>query len=217
MRNINNGIEDVIQNKDLRIISKDFTEVAIDGILEDGVLKNIPIVNTLVNLVNFGNTVNKSLFTKKIYQFLFELRNIPQDKRNKQINKINNSMEYQNRVGETVIEILEKIESDGKPQIIGKLFKGVIEEEIDYHTFLKLSHIVKNLFYFDIVELKEKYDGEYIEGRVDKSLQLNGIVQNNISLLATYEDAKNGKETVPNKDTLTSLGKILIEIGMKDN
>jgi len=202
-------LESVITSTELVSLTQEFGEIAIDGFLDDGVLKDIPILGTAVNLVSFGNSVNQMLFTKKIYKFLFHLRHIPEDKRIKTIKNINDSDKYQRKVGEAVFEILEKLESEGKPEIIGKIFAAVLEGKIDYLDFLRLSHIVKNQFYFDLLDLKQHMDGDKVLGlNLTDALFTSGLVDTNFLPLL---DSKKQKQ--PEKG-LTEHGKILINIGM---
>lgn len=222
--NPNKELESVIMDSDLPSISKDFAEVAIDGVMDNGVLKDFPLVGGIVGILKFGNSLNKYFSTKKIYKFLFELHKIPQAKRIKKIEQINSSKKYQSSVGEMIFELLDRIESDGKPEIIGKLFAAVIEEEIDYQTFLKAAHVVKSVFYYDLIQLKEVYDGKYLNDSIDDTLRINGLVQSNVDFVKAYkaqlnfDDHGNTKETTDfeqEKDSLTGLGKLIVQIGMK--
>ncbi|MBW8198290.1 hypothetical protein [Flagellimonas abyssi] len=214
--NPNKKLELVIKDSDLPSLSKDFAEVAIDGIMDEGVLQDLPLVGGIVGAVKFGNSINKYLSAKKIYKFLFELHTIPQEQRIKKIDEINNSRKYQSSVGEMIFELLEKIESDGKPEILGKLFKAVIEEKIDYETYLRLAHIVKRLFYYDLVWLKNNSEGLRVNGRINDELYTSGLITQD--LVNIYEKAKEmNKDRKPdvNDRSLTYLGDMLISIGMK--
>lgn len=111
--NPNKKLESIIKDSDLPSLSKDFAEVALDGIMDDSVLRDFPLVGVLVGVVKFGNSINKSLFAKKIYKFLYELHEIPQEQRIEIIDKINDSGKYRSSVGERIFELLERIDSEG--------------------------------------------------------------------------------------------------------
>ncbi|WP_298549222.1 hypothetical protein [uncultured Aquimarina sp.] len=169
--------------------------------MDEGVLRDLPLVGGLIGMVKFGNSINKFLSAKKIYKFLFELHRIPQEQRIKKIDEINSSGKYQNKVGEMIFELLERIESDGKPEIIGKMFAAVIEERIDYSIYLKCAHLVKNSFYYDLVKLKLEHEKGLIHTTIGDGLLDSGLIK-----IGTI-----GKDPT----TLSELGKIIIEIGMK--
>lgn len=211
--NPNKKFEMVIKDSELPSLSKDFAEVAVDGIMDEGVLKDLPLVGGLVGIIKFGNSINKHLSAKKIYKFLFELHNIPQEKRIKKIDEINNSRKYQSRVGEMIFELLERIESDGKPEIIGKLFSAVIEEKLDYRIFLNCAHIIKNIFYYDLEDLKNSYDGQYVKGPLSDSIFVSGLVD--VDFVTNLKESLEKSEPTRYHSTLTELGNAVINIGMK--
>jgi hypothetical protein len=199
--NPNKKLELVIKDSDLPSLSKDFAEVAVDGIMDDGVLRDFPLVGGLVGVIKFGNSINKYLSAKKIYKFLFELHNIPQEQRIKKIDEINNSKKYQSSVGEIIFELLERIESEGKPEVVGKMFAAVIEEKIHFSDYLKCAHIVKNIFYYDLEMLKSGHE----KGDIFTTFG-DGLFDSGLIIIGTA-----GKRVT----TLSDLGKIIIEIGMK--
>ncbi len=199
--NPNKKLELVIKDSDLPSLSKDFAEVAVDGILDDGILRDLPLVGAVIGVVKFGNSINKHLSAKKIYKFLFELHKIPQEDRIKKIDEINNSQKYQSSVGEMIFELLDRIESDGKPEIIGKMFAAVIEEKIDFADYLRCAHIVKNFFYYDLVTLKVGHE----KGDIYTTFG-DGLFDSGLIIIGTMGE---------NETRLSELGKIIIEIGMK--
>ena len=162
MTEIENSLEATIETSDLENIDVNLAEVAIDSILKDGALKDLPIVGTIVGLSKFGFKLRENIFLKKVLKFLFELKSISQEKRQKFLKRIEASEDYNNKVGEALILILDKLVDLEKPQLIGKLFASSIREEIDYKTFLKLSYLVDNLFLPDLISLREINVGKEI-------------------------------------------------------
>ncbi|REG83149.1 hypothetical protein [Winogradskyella sediminis] len=212
-QNPNDQLEVIIMDSELPSIAKDYAELAVDGIMDDGILKDIPLVGTVIGIMKFSNSVNKHFAIKKIYKFLNQLNSIPQELRVKKIDEINNSKKYQSSVGEMIFEILKKIESDGKPEIIGRLFKAVIEEKIDYITYLRIAHLVKNLFYYDIVWLKENTTNGVVAEATPDPIFTSGLVD--VNFVDSYEGAKNDIITQKSQATLTEIGKVLINVGME--
>ena len=100
-----------------------------------------------------------------------------------------------------IFELLERIESDGKPEIIGKMFAAVIEEKIDFKDYLRCAHIVKNFFYYDLVTLKEGHE----KGDIYTTFG-DGLFDSGLIIIGTMGE---------NNTRLSELGKIIVEIGMK--
>ena len=108
-----------------------------------------------------------------------------------------------------IFELLDKIESDGKPEIIGKLFASVINEKIDYHAYLRLTHIVKSAFYYDLLMLKNYDENDYLyEGN---SEHLTSLGLSSIGYDSWDRPAPKGNCS----GEISETGKMIVEFGMK--
>ena len=58
-------------------ISSQLGEVALDKILNEGVVKDIPIIGSAISFIRVGNDIQAYYFTKKIIKFLTQLEEIP--------------------------------------------------------------------------------------------------------------------------------------------
>ncbi len=80
IRKINPRMSDVdilkLAEKENRIVvtmDKDFGELAIDAVLKEGILKEVPVLATAHSIYNVGHNVSNYFFTKKLilhFQFL---------------------------------------------------------------------------------------------------------------------------------------------------
>lgn len=100
-------LEIVIKDSGLNSMLQDYSELAIDGLIDDGFLKEMPLIGSIVGLIKFGNSLRKHSAAKKLYKFLFQIHSIPTEKRIAKINEINNSQKYQSSVGEMILELLD--------------------------------------------------------------------------------------------------------------
>ena len=87
----------------LNKITKDLVEVGLDQIIKNGVLKDIPVVNTLVSVLKTGIGLREAVFVKKLYRFLFELNDIPHADRVKFVEDLESKPEESFRVGEKLL------------------------------------------------------------------------------------------------------------------
>lgn len=185
-------------------------------------LTGSPVANSLLGAMQFISKVQEHFFAKKIQNFLYALNDVPIHKRQEQINSINNSDSYQQSVGEIILEQLQQIDSDYKPQVLGRLFAAFCNESINFDTYLRLSHIVKNTFYQDLIALKlYSKGGEYY----DKSY--NSLIGSELLSKDYSEDFESmgllklksvGGDSVLEQPTgnpkLTDLGELLIQFGL---
>ena len=152
-----------ISNSDLTALSGELGEVIIDSTLEDGVLKDIPIVGSMVGLFKTGVTIKDALFTKKLIVFLQGLSDIPIEKRNAMIESLDDPKTNE-KAGEKLLIIIERLDSSEKAKILAKAFRVYIEKSIDRDEFWRVTFIINNLPLSDIVGLKEW-----------KSIELNNV------------------------------------------
>lgn len=145
MKNLSNSFDETIKDSDLQNIGGDLSELVIDSLLEDGVLKDIPVISTIIGLTNIGVKISDRILLNKILSFLFELKNIPSSKREKMIRKIDNSEKYKIKVGEKILLIIDKCNDYENSQYVAKLFSVYLNEKINYSDFLRGANIIQSI------------------------------------------------------------------------
>ncbi len=143
--NIQDSFDLTLMSSDLQNLSINVSEIIIDSLIKDRLLKDIPIVSTLANLVKIGANIHDKLFLKKILTFLNSLKDISVEDRNKMIRNIDDSKQYRIKVGEKLLYIIDRSEDYEISELAGLVFKYFIEGKIKYIEFLKTSTILNNL------------------------------------------------------------------------
>jgi hypothetical protein len=151
MNEISNSLTETIKKSDLKDMSVDIVEVFTDEFLEEGIIKELPIIKTIFSIYKTGISIKDKLFIKKILYFLNELKSVEINKRTELINKIDSSEAYKTKVGEKLLLILDRVDEYEKAEIIGKLFKGFLNEKIDYDSFVRCSKIVESVVPEDLI------------------------------------------------------------------
>ena len=149
-------LKETLVESDLSSIVIDGAEITIDQFLSNGIIKEIPIINTLVSIVKGTQSVGNYLFLKKMVSFLNEVKDIPIEKRRCVIQKIEESKKYRNKVGEQLLFILDPCEDNIKAENIAYWFKAFINQQINYSEFLQgasaINKITTEDFYAFITE-----------------------------------------------------------------
>lgn len=176
MSEIEKSLNDTIVKSDLTDLAADYSEIVIDSFLSDGVLKDIPIINTLIGLSKTGLAINDYLFLKKILNFLVNIKDIPKKSRENMIAQIEKSEKYQKNVGEAILLIINKLDDLEKPKLIGKIFKAFINEKICYESFLRLSQSIEKVFLPDLSSLVDFSKGKNVDYASQNNLFNAGLL-----------------------------------------
>ncbi|HDZ8831878.1 hypothetical protein JD541_21405 [Aeromonas dhakensis] len=153
---LSQSLEDSLKKDNLSDLAVNLGEVGIDAILDNGVLRDIPILSSILAGINAIGSVRDALFTKKLVAFLSELSDIPVEQRRHMIDSIDNSNDFKVKVGEKLIYIIEKAEDHYTSKIIAIFFAEFLAGEITYNQFLKISRIIDNMFIGDFLEFANK-------------------------------------------------------------
>lgn len=139
-------LRETLVKSDLSSVIVDSAEIGIDRLLlSDGLLKEIPIVSSVVSIIKTTQSISNHLFLKKIVSFLVGLKDIPSSMREAMITKVEESKKYRNKVGEQLLFILDHCEDDIKAEYISYWFGAFLKEEISYTDFLKGASAINNM------------------------------------------------------------------------
>ena len=200
---LNKDLLKTLKTSDLKDVTKDITESGIDLLIKNEILKEVPIIKSIVGLFNLGISIKDMFFLKKLLRFLHEINSTTLAEREDFINKIEQNSQYSQNVGEKLILLLDKLDDLEKANIIGKLFKGVLEQRIDVITFQRICHAVNGIFIHDIYELYKLWKGENIDHDIKNNLFIYGFMKRK----SFGQIALDGNSEFE----INSLGKILIQ------
>lgn len=150
LENLSLALIETIKDSNIKEAFAEVSEASVDFFLDDGMLKEIPIIGTIYKLCNATLSIQDRLFTKKLVTFFQNFKNIPIEERRQVIKKIEGDVKYKTKVGEKLLYIIDKSEDSEKSAIIGKLFRALLESKIDYDDFLKACKCVELIHLNDL-------------------------------------------------------------------
>lgn len=159
--NIQSSFNSTLTDSNLQNLSIDFAELGIDSVLNDGLLREIPIVSTIASFLKIGANIHDRLFLKKVLSFLNQLKDVPAERRKQMINDIDSSQKYRIRVGEKLFYIIDSCEDYEISELIGVMFRAFVEERIIYDEFMKTTSVLRGLNISDFrwfIAERESYD-----------------------------------------------------------
>jgi len=147
-----------LKSDDFKEVIKNGAELGIDAILDDGVLRDVPIVSTILGITKTATNIRDLLLTKKILRFLNELNKVPLYERKKFFNDHLQDKKERQKTGEKILLLLERHEELEKSSIIGTLFAAYIQERLNTKEFDYLAHSVDKCAMSDMKTLLDYFD-----------------------------------------------------------
>ena len=152
--NLGKAVIAVLKSDSVVSLGKEYFEIGIDVVIESGALKEIPFVNSLSGIFNAVGTVRDQLLTTKLIRFLSQLSEIPKEERIKMIDKLNKDDKFSGRAGATLIEVLDRMESEIKPELAAKCFIAYSKKDISFKQLRRMLFALERLPSFEIDSLK---------------------------------------------------------------
>lgn len=146
---------DVVKSDSVVSLGKEYLEMGIDAALDSGALKDIPLVSTVLGLCSGYGTVKDRIFATKLIKFLNKLSEIPSSERMAMVEKLNEDDKFAGKTGTVLIEILDRLESEIKPELAAKFFVAYTRESINYIQLRHLLHSLERVPTFVINDLTD--------------------------------------------------------------
>ena len=130
--------------KDLAV---DFAEISIDCIFNEGIIKDIPLVNTFVKCFGITKNILDKFYCKKILVFFKALHEscLDQKKYQEFCNDYQHNKEKKNKIMETVMVYLYRQDDVNKSEILGNLLWAHIDGLINWDIFKSIAFSLEHL------------------------------------------------------------------------
>ena len=130
----------------------DLAEVGLDAVMDDGILKDIPILSTVVGLYRIGYTIRERHEIKQLALFVAELNRgcTDESKRKQLLEKLNSDTRKSKQEIEYILVVLDSYLEYEKPKMLAKLYMAYLEQRIDWTQFSMYAALLKTLLLQDI-------------------------------------------------------------------
>ena len=144
------SVKALVRSERVHDIAAAYAEVGVDLLLKEGALRDIPVFGTLLGLVRGGIAIRDVVFARKLFEFVADLSKIDGAARRTMIEKLEADPAYGRRVGEHLLEILDRIDSHRKPLMIAHVFRAYAAERIDADRLHRLIIAIERVPTFDL-------------------------------------------------------------------
>ncbi len=171
----------------------EYAEIGLDAIMEDGILKDIPIVSTAIAIYKIGNSIKERHNLKKLVVFLNELNNgiTDEQKRKDYQQKFQSNEKFRNQEIEYLLVLIDRYISYDKPKMLAKLYLAYLEKQISWNEFSMYASVVEQLFPVDIrILCTANFDTvKQDDDQIDSVLRLLsvGVVSQNVGTKAEHD------------------------------
>ncbi len=155
------------EKEDLREINLSNAEIILDNIINDDFLEKIPVFKYLYGGYKFTVGIKEGFLLKKLARFLFKTSEIPTHEKDSFIQKLNADEKFQSKVVEKTLIILDKLDEINKVDICAKLFESLVKGNIDLAKYLRLIHIVEQVFLEDLQVVIKMYHNSPVRTHSD--------------------------------------------------
>lgn len=169
------AIVDIVSYKEPTDALANIGEAMLDDGLAEGVLRDVPLIGTVVGLIRAGATVREHLFLKKLARFAAELGDISDEERAEFRDEMDRDPEFREEVGENLLLLLERAAEVQKPRLIGKLFAAYLRKRISHSQMQRAVVAVDRAHYADLIQLAEN-DGRITDEGLGAELAHAGLM-----------------------------------------
>lgn len=132
-------------------IAIDYMEMGLDSVMEDGLLKDVPIVSTVVALYKVGNSFKERHNLKKLYIFIDEInkRIVNKERLNEYKEKFQANDKYRNKEIEYLLVLIDRYINYDKPQMLAKLYLAYLDGIIIWEELTMYAEVIDRFLITD--------------------------------------------------------------------
>lgn len=182
--------------------------------------EGVPVFGVLVSLFKAGVVVNQQIFVRKLARFLLELEKVSLREREEFVKELKADPKLQQKVGEDLILLIDRLDSMEKANLVSRLFGFVVDKTIDYDTYRRVAILVDRAHLPDLLALVKFKGGHSISEPDFSKLEIDGLA----SIGATVGPVNVINEAAESGDSskshllsagLTTVGRQLYDLLMK--
>lgn len=172
----------------------DYAEIGLDAFVSDDILKEIPIVKTVVGVVKSGLKIKEIFFTKKILTFLKEFHSgkLPEEKLSKFQNEFDNNEKYREKALQEIMVFNDTFLQIEKSKVFANLFAAHLNDAFGWDDFINLSYCLNqlNMFGVPLFDDMAKFKNPFYGGIYNDTKQLYPLLSNSgtISIWGNHLD-----------------------------
>jgi len=142
----------------------EYAEIGLDALVEDGLLKDIPIVSTAVAIYRIGKSIRERHHIAKLIAFLNEINKgiDDEEKRRNYRDKFAANEKFRNQELEYILILIDRYINQDKARMLAKLYLAYLSDRINWDEFVSFAEIVDRLLPDDVKTMMIADHGIYV-------------------------------------------------------
>lgn len=145
---------------EIRYLIEEGGELALDSILPEGIVRDLPIIGPAFSLIKIGKDIHDRVFIEKLKSFTQEI-----DKNQAWKEKFCDADEC-NKISKQLLYVVDSCDDDDKLRLIGAAFNNFAKGNIDRIRFFYIVNMISKSFYpflkvlLDIDEVNTRFTND---------------------------------------------------------
>jgi hypothetical protein len=143
--------------------------------IDMSVLNDVPIVGSIVKLLEIGSSIRDKLYTEKVRKFLEAINEVTDEKRSKFRESVISGDENIERLVQKILLVIESQSDVEKSELIANFFLAYLDGTIDHADFRRALDVTSSYFLDDLMQFLVGSSTNGIMHKKFEDLELMGL------------------------------------------
>ena len=142
-------------SEETQSVAAELMEAGLDSVMDDGLLKEVPILSVAVSLYKIGHSIKERYYLRKLAAFINALnKNVyNEEERNNYKRKISDNPKQRDKELEYILILIDRYIHSDKADKLAKLYLVYLDGKITWSMFSKYAEILDRLLPGDYEEM----------------------------------------------------------------
>jgi len=141
--------------KNLGNILEESGELILDSLIENELLKEIPVIGTSVRIIRAVKSIRDTAYLNKVKTFVEQLGEINDAQRKRLVEESKKDIKRRVKFGNALFTTIEQSESLIKVQYSAIAFEAFLNEDFEESDLRLICHIIRNSFTDELIDIVE--------------------------------------------------------------
>jgi hypothetical protein len=123
-------------------LAVEVADTVVHALLNETVLKEIPVVGDLVKLIKVGKSIPDRIFAAKVIAFLRHIDQVSDLKKERFLSEMLSDPPKRLKLSEVLVFMLDRMDDRDKAEYMAHVFMAHVEGQIDFDVFRRLMHSI---------------------------------------------------------------------------